>query len=145
MLYGVKRKQRLLTNEIYKHKARLDIHGGQQQFGINFWDTYAPVVWWATVRLVIVLIIIYRWYTRQIDFILPYPQADVECNLYMKIPKGFTVKGGSQTTHVIKLLKNLYGQKQAGRVWNQHLHKILIKLGWTQSQVDDCLYYKQDS
>jgi Reverse transcriptase (RNA-dependent DNA polymerase) len=63
----------------------------------------------------------------------------------MKIPKGFTVKGGSQTTHVIKFLKNLYGQKQAGRVWNQHLHKILIKLGWTQSQVDDCLYYKQDS
>jgi Reverse transcriptase (RNA-dependent DNA polymerase) len=45
---------------------------------------------------------------------------------------------------VIKLLKNLYGQKQAGRVWNQHLHKALIKLGWTQSKVDECLYYKRD-
>jgi Reverse transcriptase (RNA-dependent DNA polymerase) len=78
----------------------------------------------------------------QIDFIIAYTQADVECDLYMKIPRGFTIKGGSRKTHVIKLLKNLYGQKQAGRVWNQHLHRALIELGWTQSVVDECLYFK---
>jgi hypothetical protein len=47
-VWSMKRKRRLLTNEIYKHKARLNIHGGQQQYGINFWDTFAPVVRWAT-------------------------------------------------------------------------------------------------
>jgi Reverse transcriptase (RNA-dependent DNA polymerase) len=36
----------------------------------------------------------------------------------------------------------LYGQRQAGRVWNQHLHSALLELGWKQSKVDDCLYYK---
>jgi Reverse transcriptase (RNA-dependent DNA polymerase) len=94
-VWSMKRKRRLLTNEVYKHKARLNIHGGQQQFGINFWDTYSPVIWWATVRLAIILSIIYHWRTRQIDFLLSYPQADVECDLYMKIPRGFTVQGGT--------------------------------------------------
>jgi Reverse transcriptase (RNA-dependent DNA polymerase) len=84
------------------------------------------------------------WSTRQIDFILAYPQAKVECDLYMRIPKGFTIGKGSNKTHVLKLVQNLYGQKQAGRIWNKHLHHILLELGWVQSKVDDCLYYKGD-
>jgi Reverse transcriptase (RNA-dependent DNA polymerase) len=139
----MKRKRRLLTNEVYKHKSRLNIHGGQQ-YGINFWETFSPVVMWATVRFFIVLIVIYGWFTLQIDFILTYAQADAECDLYRRIPKGFTIRGGNRFTHVLKILKNLYGQKQAGRVWNQHLHKSLLKFGWVQSDVDDCLYYKRD-
>jgi Reverse transcriptase (RNA-dependent DNA polymerase) len=80
----------------------------------------------------------------QIDFVLAYPQADVECVLYMQIPKGFTIDGGQRGTHALKLIKNLYGQKQAGRIWNQHLHKAMLELGWEQSKADDCLYYKGD-
>jgi hypothetical protein len=48
-VWSMKRKRRLLVNEIYKHKAHLNIHGGQQLFGINFLDTYTPLVWWAMV------------------------------------------------------------------------------------------------
>jgi Reverse transcriptase (RNA-dependent DNA polymerase) len=42
----------------------------------------------------------------------------------------------------LKLIENLCGQKQAGRVWNQHLHKNLLDLGWKQSKAADCMYYK---
>jgi Reverse transcriptase (RNA-dependent DNA polymerase) len=104
----------------------------------------SPAIWWATIRKVLILVLIYGWATLQIDFILVYPQAKVECDLYMKIPKGSKIRRGTNRTHVLKLLQNLFGQKQAGRVWNQHLHKILIELGWSQSQVNDCLYYKRD-
>jgi hypothetical protein len=62
----------------------------------------------------------------------------------MKIPKGFKIEGHDQSTHTLKLKKNLYGAKQAGRVWNQHLNHKLTELGWTQSNADDCLYYKND-
>jgi Reverse transcriptase (RNA-dependent DNA polymerase) len=55
--------------------------------------------------------------------VLAYPQADVECDLFMKIPKGFKIEDHDQTTNALKLKNNLYGQKQAGRVWNKHLHK----------------------
>lgn len=63
--------------------------------------------------------------------------------MYMKIPRGFKIEGHDQSTHVLKLKKNLYGQKQAGRVlWNQHLNAKLLQLGWKRSIIDDCVYYK---
>jgi hypothetical protein len=139
----MKRKRKLLTNEVYKHKARLNVHGGQQELGVNYWETYAPVVTWAAIRIILVLVLMYDWATVQIDFVLAYPQADVECDIYMKIPKDFTIEGHTRKTHALKLIKNLYGQKQAGRVWNKHLHSVLLELGWKQSTADDCLYYKQ--
>jgi len=40
------------------------------------------------------------------------------------------------------LIKNLFGQKQAGRVWNQHLHKGLTEIGFTQSKYEECLYFR---
>ena len=58
----------------------------------------------------------------------------------MKIPKGFEFNQ-SRKTHCLQLKKNLYGQKQAERVWNKHLHKGLIEIGFTQSIVDECVYY----
>ena len=45
----------------------------------------------------------------------------------------------------MKLIKNLYGQKQAGRVWNQHLTKCLQKLGFKQSKIDECVFYYKRS
>jgi hypothetical protein len=42
---------------------------------------------------------------------------------------------------VLKLEKNLYGQKQAGRVWYQHLKKNLLKLGFKASNIDECVFY----
>jgi hypothetical protein len=48
-VWSMKRKRHLRTNEVYKHKARLNIHGGQQEYGINYRETYAPVVTWAAI------------------------------------------------------------------------------------------------
>jgi Reverse transcriptase (RNA-dependent DNA polymerase) len=140
----MKRKRRLKTNEVYKRKARLNIHGGQQELGVNYWETYAPVLTWPAIRLLLALSIICGWKSKQIDFVLAYPQAPVECELYMKIPEGFTIEGVTNKTHALKILKNLYGQKQAGWVWNQHLHENILKLGWKQSTADDCVYYKKN-
>jgi hypothetical protein len=121
-IWSMKRKRRIKTQEVYKWKARLNVHGGQQTYGVNFWETFAPVVTWAAIRLVLILSILQQWKTRQIDFVLAYPQADVETEMYMNVPKGFTMKNtGSKSSHVLQLLKNLYGQKQAGRVWHQHI------------------------
>jgi hypothetical protein len=60
----------------------------------------------------------------------------------MLIPKGFTVEGGRTQDYVLQLHKNVYGQKQAGRVWNKHLVKKLTKdLKFVQSKVDECVFY----
>jgi hypothetical protein len=102
-------------------------------------------VTWASILLVLILSILLGWKTRQIDFVLAYPQADVETEMYIKVPKGFKMKHiCSNMSHVLKLLKNLYGQKQAGRVWHQYIHGILLELGYKPSAVDECIYYPDE-
>lgn len=142
-VWSMKRKRRIKTREIYKWKARLNVHGGQQIEGIHYWDTYSPVVTWLSIRLVLILSIIFDWHTRQIDFVLAFPQAPVETPLYMEIPVGTYLSGVvNSKDYVLLLKKNLYGQKQAGRVWNKYLHEGLIEIGFKQSKVDECVYYK---
>ncbi len=51
----------LTTGAITKHKARLNLHGGKQEFGMTYYDTYAPVVTWFAIRLMIVFGILFDW------------------------------------------------------------------------------------
>ena len=76
------------------------------------------------------------------DFVLAYPHAPAEVPLYMNFPKGYEFKDGiSEDTHVLKLTKNIYGQKQAGRVWNKYLDEGLGEIGFKPSKMDPCLYF----
>ena len=60
----------------------------------------------------------------------------------MELPRGLIFEGCHRDTHCVKLLKNIYGQKQAGRVWHEYLVKGLIKRHFKQSIVDNCVFYK---
>jgi endonuclease I len=95
-------KCRIATQEVYKWRARLNIHGGQQEKGINFWEMYAPVVQWVLIRIFLIAALINGWHSRQLDFVLAYPQANIECDLYMVIPAGFNVNG-NRKDYVLKL------------------------------------------
>ncbi|KAI2493484.1 hypothetical protein MHU86_21065 [Fragilaria crotonensis] len=143
-VWAMKRKRRIATREVYKWKARLNIDGSKQEEGVNYWETFSPVASWAAIRMVLITTLIHGWYTKQIDFVLAYTQADVECQLYMAIPKGFEVQDDGQD-YVLKLKKNLFGQKQAGRVWNQHLVNKLKEVEFIPSEIDECLFYKGKS
>jgi len=79
----------------------------------------------------------------QTDFVLAYPQANIDGEIYMRLPKGFELNDGrTHHMHVLKLLKNIHRLKQAGLVHNKHFHQDLINLGYRQSKVDPCLYYR---
>jgi len=138
------RRKRCIGNDIVrKYKARLNAHGGQQVHGVNYWETFSPVVKWTTIRLLLTLIMTIKCKTRQRDFVLAYPQVDVEGDIYMRMPNGFKLKDAKDShSQVLKLVKSIYGLKQAGRVWNQHLHKSLTDLGYKKSKINPCLDYK---
>jgi hypothetical protein len=112
--WSMQRKHNLTTNEITKHKARLNLHGGTQVYGMNYYEAYAPVVTWFAIRLMIVMGIIFCWALCQVDFVMAYPQAPIETEIYMELPQGVQTATGNSKDHVLKLLKNIYGQKQAG-------------------------------
>ena len=140
-VWSMKRKRRIDTREVYKWKARLNIHGGQQEYGVNYWETYAPVAQWSSIRLFMTIAIMKNWHMKQADFTLAYLNAEADGDLFMEIPVGFHVDG-DRKRHVLKLRRNLYGSKQAGRVWNIYLDKYLKENGWTPSIIDPCVYYK---
>jgi len=143
-VWSMKRKRRITTREVYKWKARLTIDGSKQKYGLHYDQTYSPVVTWPTTRFFLIQSVLHNWYSKQLDFLLAYTQAPVERELYMEVPKGVTVMGGlnDRSKYALRLIKNLYGQKQAGHVWYQYLTKGLKELGFTQSSVDECVFYK---
>jgi hypothetical protein len=135
------RRKRAPDWTILKWKARLCPHGGKQVEGENFWETYAPVVTWSTVRLVLILSLITGLKSRQCDFVAAYTQAPLDTDIFMNIPAGFIVENGqlvfsnaltagNSTTHVIRLLKNLYGLRQAGANWYDTLKSTLLSHGF---------------
>ena len=143
MVWSMRRKRRIKSQEVYKWKARLNVHGGQQEHGVHYWDTYAPVVTWQTVRFFLILSLLLGWRSRQLDFVMAYPQAPAEMPLYLRLPQGYNRKGMTRKSHVLKLKRNVYGQKQAGRVWNKYMDQGMKSIGFTPSKFDPCLYYRQ--
>ena len=85
-----------------------------------------------------------KWHTRQIDFVLAYPQVDNKTELFMKLPRGIELPGVSNDTHCLRLKKNIYGQKQVGREWVKHLQAGLRNIGFTPSKVDECVWYRDN-
>ena len=92
MVWSMWRKRMIKTQEVYKWKAQLNVHGGQQVHGVHYWDTYTPVVTWQTVRLFLILSLILGWQSHQLNFVMAYPQAPAEMPLYMCLPQGTNAK-----------------------------------------------------
>ena len=148
MVWSMKRKRNPI-GEIVKWKARLCAGGHRSIEFVDYWDTYSPVVSWQTIRLVFTLAIVNNWYIHSIDFIMAFPQATVKTDIFMqppRVPHDFKIPDlpsfTDRFTHAYKLLKNLYGLKDAGRTWNHHLKHGLLKRGWKQSTIDECLFTK---
>jgi Reverse transcriptase (RNA-dependent DNA polymerase) len=110
-VWAMRRKRDIATNQIYKWKARLNLHGGKQIKDFNYWETYAPVASWSSIRIIMNMAALNGWVTCQLDFVLAFPQAPVETDLYMEILQGIEVKGHSKDL-VLKLVNNLYGQNR---------------------------------
>ena len=81
--------------------------------GKHYSFTYAPVASWTTIRLILTIAAMFKWPTRQLDYVLAFPQAPNERELYMTIQKGYKVHQGKTSDHVLKLKNNLYLPKTA--------------------------------
>ena len=139
-VWSMKRKIRP-DGSLVKHKARLCAGGHRQVFELNYWDTYSPVVQWATVRLLLIIAALENLHTRQVDFVLAFPQADLDVVIYMNLPQGFDE---GPIPSVLLLKKNLYGLKQASMTWFDKRRSGLKDRGCHQSSVDCCCFIKSD-
>ena len=78
----------------------------------NYWEKYAPVVNWLSVRIMLELSTICGLDARSMDFVLAFPQVDLNVDVFMELPYGFQV-GNNNVPMILKLKNNGYGLKQA--------------------------------
>ena len=133
------KKKRDANGAVQRYKARLVAKGYDQEYGIDFYETFAPVLKYKSLRMLVLLSLIYGYELVQLDIKTAFLNADIDEDLYMEVPDGVDV---DRTVHVVKLLKALYGTKQAPKVWNDHINNQLLTLGFTRCHKDTCIYVR---
>jgi hypothetical protein len=104
--------------EKLKLRARLVANGQRQQFGVNYFDTFAPTANMATIHTVLTMAAQCDWEIHQVDIKSAYLYASIQEEIYMRAPPGYLRDG--QEGKVLKLKRSLPGLKQAGFEWAEN-------------------------
>ena len=126
--------------KVIKYKARWVARGFRQAYGVNFTETFAPVVSLKTVRIILALMAAKGWHARHVDIDNAYLQGRLSEEVYIEEPDYFK----TDTAKVCKLEKALYGLKQAGRAWNLTLANAFFEMGYKQSTADPGVFIKSN-
>jgi hypothetical protein len=134
-IYKVKRKQ---DSSIERFKAWLVAKGFDQCSGVDFTETFSPVIKSTTIRVVLAIAVHFNWYIHQLDVLNAFLHDYLTENVFMEQPWGFV--DTTHPHHVCKLHKAIYDLKQATRAWFTHLSQALFELGFHSSSVDTSLF-----
>ena len=140
-------RKRNEKNEITRYKARLVAQGFSQRPGIDYDETYAPVMDAITFRYLISLVVSEKLKMRLMDVVTAYLYGLLDNDIYMKIPEGFKMPEASSSKpkemYSIKLQRSLYGLKQSGRMWYNRLSDYLLNKGYVNNPICPCVFIKK--
>ena len=128
---------------IDRFKARLVAKGYSQKPGIDYNETFAPVVKFTSIRALLALAAHQNWEVHQMDVKTAFLNGDLEETIYMQQPEGFVVSGKEDMVYQLK--KSIYGLKQSGRSWYQKIDTALLQMNFKRLESDHCVYVLQTS
>jgi hypothetical protein len=140
-------RKRNEKNEVVRYKARLVAQGFSQKPGIDYTETYSPVMSGITFRYLISLAVQNRLSMQLMDVVTAYLYGSLDSDIYMKVPDGINVPDpkANRNMYCVKLQKSLYGLKQSGRMWYKRLSIFLSKKGYTNNDDCPCVFIKKST
>lgn len=129
--------KRNMDGSIARHKARLVAQGYQQEFGIDYEETFSPVAKMPTLRTLLTMTVTKDWPILQLDVSNVFLHGDIDHKIYMVQPPGF--QDPLYPNHICILKKAIYGLKQAPRQWFATLSSFLHSIGFVSSREDPSL------
>lgn len=121
-----------------RYKARLVARGFTQQYGVDYTETFSPVVRNSTLRMLFAIAVSIDLKIEHIDVITAFLNSDLKERVFMTQPEGY-----NQNNKVCLLNKAIYGLKQASRMWNLKVEQVLTGLGYEKSKYESCVYIKR--
>ncbi len=134
------RKKFRADGSVEKFKARLVARGFSQTEGVDYFETYAPVVKFQSLRTILALAASEKWEVHQMDVKTAFLNGDLQEDVFMELPEGLKEVGTENL--VCKLKRSLYGLKQAPRAWYEKLENELKKWGFKHSVTDHSVFLK---
>ena len=134
------------SNGIYK--GRIVVHGYLQREGMDYFKTFAPVLGYPSVRVHFSIVCELDLEMEHLDVSTAFLNAKLDEDIFITLPPGIDgIKGVispalEKHPQVCKLLKSLYGIKQAPHDWNEEINRTILKLGYTRLASDTCMYVK---
>ena len=134
------RIKRDLSGKILKYRARLVAQGFTPLYGVDFYETFAPVARLSSIQAVIALAASENWELHQMDVKSAYLNSPIDTAIYMRLPPGYNRKG-----KVARVMKGIYGLRQSGNLWHKTLTIAFNELDLTRSAIDHGVFYRHDN
>ena len=132
------RVKRHPDGSVDRYKVRLVIKGFTQRPGLDYHDTFSPVVKTSIVRVILCLALQFGWSVCQLDINNAFLNGSLDEEVYIKQSPDFI--DYNRPSFVCRLRKSLYGLKQVPRAWFTTLYNFLLSYGFRQSKTDAYLF-----
>lgn len=137
-LFKIKRDA---NGKVACYRARLVAKGFTQKFGIDYMETYSPVVRHSSLRMLLSLAVELDLKIDHLDVKTAFLNGNLIEEIYMSQPEGFIKQGDEHK--VYKLKKAVYGLKQASRAWYDKVKEVLLADKFTQSKYESCIFSRR--
>ena len=122
------------------HKARLVAKGFRQVQGVDYDETFSPVVMLKSIRILLAVAAYFDYEIWQMDVKTAFLNGHLEEDVYMIQPEGFV--SPEDAGKVCKLQRAIYGLKQASRSWNTRFDEVVKGFGFIKNEEESCVYKK---